>query len=768
LAQAVLCRTHPALARPSLRSFSVRCTRASDPMSQMQWSKPVIADLRRERRGATFDLWELTTAIYGGKEKLEEVERQTRIVMSEPRFQTDDLWWMNRQQRYVRACERGELFVKIVRDYKIPFEERGPLELLLGEDLFVLLHDIMFAPTLINLADDEQQSWWLPKALNYEILGTYAQTELTHGSNVRGIKTTATYDPSLFSDGGWHIHTPSLEAVKWWPGGLAKSCNCCILMARVMIHGKDYGPHPFFFQVRDWETHASLPGIELRDIGQKMGYNGMDNGAMRISNVNIPRRNMLMRYVSVDTDGTYKKIGDDKMLFGTMTYTRLKISSMSGLNLAKAVTTATRYSAVRRQFQMQRVVLGSDIEKAEDDLVADSMHATTPQEQLNNLVKPSKRSEAQVLDYSSQQFILFPQMALAYAMHFAAQEVQKRYDVAIQEFRASKFDALTEMHVGSSTLKAVSTVLMAEGMEQCRKSLGGHGFMNAAGIGPQYLSALPQATYEGDFVVLSIQVGQQLINAVSSKMLKQKTSNPKTPMLQYIYEFDPMAARKPPSMEDLEKLLGEPAFMIDCMKKRANFLHYSAAQTFQEEVAKTGGKPGPATLDAVKIDFMRMTYAHAYVLYGEFFLDRINQIEKEAPKVAAVLKLLFELYCLTVMDQSYDRGGGLGEFIAAGALPPGAYGVLGKRTKALLKEIRPHAIPLVDGWNIPDFLLNSCLGRYDGRVYESLYEQTKYEPLNDTDIADGYYKHLQYVLHPERRLPGATVQTAPAAAPSKL
>ena len=27
-------------------------------------------------------------------------------------------------------------------------------------------------PTLINLADDEQQSWWLDKAKNYEILGT--------------------------------------------------------------------------------------------------------------------------------------------------------------------------------------------------------------------------------------------------------------------------------------------------------------------------------------------------------------------------------------------------------------------------------------------------------------------------------------------------------------------------------------------------------------------------------------------------------------------
>ena len=68
---------------------------------------------------------------------------------------------------------------------------------------------------------------------------------------VRGLKTTATFDAEAFDgDGGWVVHTPSLEAMKWWPGGLAKSCNACILMARVIIFGKDYGPHPFFFQVR--------------------------------------------------------------------------------------------------------------------------------------------------------------------------------------------------------------------------------------------------------------------------------------------------------------------------------------------------------------------------------------------------------------------------------------------------------------------------------------------------------------------------------------
>merc|ERR1712151_171805 len=96
------------------------------------------------------------------------------------------------------------------------------------------------------------------------------------------------------------------------------------------------------------------------------------------------------------------------------------------------------------------------------------------------------------------------------------------------------------------------------------------------------------------------------------------------------------------------------------------------------------------------------------------------------------------------MESSYERGGGFGEFCAAKVLPPDAHGLIAKRQKELLSLIRPHAVPLVDAWNIPDFLLNSCLGRYDGRVYEA---------LNKKDVSDGYYAHLQYILHPDRHRP---------------
>ena len=40
----------------------------------------------------------------------------------------------------------------------------------------------------------------------------------------------------------------------------------------------------------------------------------------------------------------------------------------------------------------------------------------------------------------------------------------------------------------------------------------------------------------------------------------------------------------------------------------------------------------------------------------------------------------------------------------------------------LFQDIRPDAVALVDAFDVPDHILDSCLGRYDGNVYESLME----------------------------------------------
>ena len=53
---------------------------------------------------------------------------------------------------------------------------------------------------------------------------------------------------------------------------------------------------------------------------------------------------------------------------------------------------------------------------------------------------------------------------------------------------------------------------------------------------------------------------------------------------------------------------------------------------------------------------------------------------------------------------------------------------------SLLADIRREAVPLVDAFDVPDEILNSALGRYDGDVYRHLYEWAQRAPRNKKKV----------------------------------
>jgi acyl-CoA oxidase len=69
--------------------------------------------------------------------------------------------------------------------------------------------------------------------------------------------------------------------------------------------------------------------------------------------------------------------------------------------------------------------------------------------------------------------------------------------------------------------------------------------------------------------------------------------------------------------------------------------------------------------------------------------------------------------------------------------------------EALLSELRPEAVGLVEAFDWTDFALKSALGRSDGDVYNALLESAKREPLNAKDPVDGF---VQIYRGPQARL----------------
>lgn len=123
--------------------------------------------------------------------------------------------------------------------------------------------------TLREQSNPEQRKLFLERAEKYEIIGCYAQTELGHGSNVRGLETTATWNPD---DKTFTLHSPALTASKWWIGSLGRTANHAVVMAQLFIGNKNFGPHPFVVQIRDLDTHQPLENVYVGDIGPKFGY----------------------------------------------------------------------------------------------------------------------------------------------------------------------------------------------------------------------------------------------------------------------------------------------------------------------------------------------------------------------------------------------------------------------------------------------------------------------------------------------------------------
>ncbi|EJD76696.1 acyl-CoA oxidase, variant [Loa loa] len=438
-------------------------------------------DITRERLGSSFSVGKLAAFIHGGEEKLRRRHEILKFVESQKDFQ-DPIppEFMSRKER----VENNARKIVAMTD-KMAFIDQSDMSgeglffqsLVMGRDFHAMsLHYAMFIPTIQGQADDDQLDYWLPLAVSRGIIGTYAQTELGHGTNISNLETTATYDEKTEE---FVLHTPSVSATKWWSGGLGKSSNYAIIPAQLIINGSNKGLHMFIVQLRDLDTHMPLSGITVGDIGPKMGIPGSDNGFLIFNNYRIPRKNMFMRYSQVLSNGEYIAPKNSKLRYGTMVFVRSIMVRHQAMQLAAAVTIAIRYSAVRRQGEW----------------------------------KPGLK-EVQILDYRTQQYRILPYLAQSFVFLFAATEVKDLYMKVSEQLSHGNTELLQELHILSSGLKAVVTWEIAKGIEQCRLACGGHGYSHASGLPEIYSFAVAGCTYEGENIVMLLQVARFLMKTI--------------------------------------------------------------------------------------------------------------------------------------------------------------------------------------------------------------------------------------------------------------
>lgn len=170
----------------------------------------------------------------------------------------------------------------------------------------------MFTKSILFLASKEQAERWLPLVDNLNMLGCYCQTEMGHGSNVQGMETTATLD--LATD-EFVLHTPNIRATKLWAGGLGLFATHAIVFAKMISGENNYGVNAFMVPIRSRVDHSVFTGVQVGEMGAKMGYNTVDNGWMKFDNYRIPRTALLSRFANIDKEGAFEMVGDPRSVY---------------------------------------------------------------------------------------------------------------------------------------------------------------------------------------------------------------------------------------------------------------------------------------------------------------------------------------------------------------------------------------------------------------------------------------------------------------------
>lgn len=349
------------------------------------------------------------------------------------------------------------------------------------------------------------------------------------------------------------------------------------------------------------------------------------------------------------------------------------------LVLARAVTIAIRYLSIRRQFRDR-----------------DSVDDSGP--------------EVSVLDYSTVQIRVLPLLATTFALHYSGVAMRELY---VRTRSANALDGdraqLAELHSTSAGLKSLATELAANGIETCRRAMGGHGYGGGTGLVQINADYLSKPTVEGDNWMITQQVARFLIRKVAD-LTKGRSGQPESAIDQQLRAYNRRPGEGRP-LENLDDLDG----IVQAFERRLSWLAFEAFDARELRKCKWND---------LLIDFHKLSRAYSESLLVSNFFKALSS-NSVPPGTRKVMGDLFQLYALSAMDGD-ARG-----FQRCSAVTAETLDRLQAKTLQLMQRIRPHAVKLVDAFVLPDYLLDSALGRYDGRVYEDLFHRAHVRnPLN--------------------------------------
>ncbi len=507
----------------------------------------------------------------------------------------------------------------------------------------------LFGGSIQNLGNPSQKEQYLTAAGNATLLGCFAMTETGHGSNVRGIKTTATY---LHEERCLVIHTPGTNDNKEYIGN-ALHATMATVFAQLLVNGKNNGVHAILVPLRD-ANHEELDGITIEDNGYKLGLNGVDNGKIWFNQVKVPVANLLDHYGGIDEQGNYhSKIKNANKRFFTMLGTlvggRICVAKGALAAAKMALTIAVKYGLQRRQF--------NDNIKIQEDLL---------------------------MDYPSHQLRLIPKVASCYVYHFVLQR-------AMQEYAGNTSDDKRKIETQVAGLKAIISWFATEAIQESREACGGKGYLLENQIADLKNDSDIFTTFEGDNTVLL----QLAAKGVLSDFNSEFNSGGFSSVLRFLGTqlSDRFTTINPAYVNKVDSAhLYNPKFHLHALDFRLRRLTYSAALRIKNYIKK--GIPSYQAFLKTQTHILELGKAYSDVLAVKWYYEKLEHLPEDSYR--SLLYQLGALHSLAMIRANATW------FLEQGYLGGTKSKAIRQRVERLSTELRPHVNALVDGFGIPE------------------------------------------------------------------
>ena len=333
----------------------------------------------------------------------------------------------------------------------------------------------LFGGTVLNLGTEKHHGDFLDKINSLENIGCFAFTERGYGNNAFKMETTATYDDS---DNTFVINSPSIASHKYWITNSACDASYAVVFAQIIIKDKDYGPHPFLVRVRDKDNNF-MPNVNIKDMGYKVGLNGVDNGELIFKNFKTDADSLLNSISNVSNKGKFTSNIDNKRkrflkMADQLVSGRICISSM--------------------MLGCSKVLLNNTINYA----------------QHRKSVGKTGLSTMPIIEYGIQRSTLCPLLVRTIGLNLGLNRTKFAY---------ANND--TDLITLACTIKPMLAWNTQEIVTKCRELTGGEGFLASNQFGEGIAASWAGMTAEGDSKVLLMKATSERIkNMNTSKITK--------------------------------------------------------------------------------------------------------------------------------------------------------------------------------------------------------------------------------------------------------